>query len=268
MMKRAILLLIPVSFLFRCGQTSVPAPEIQDRKPHSGPADYHFTDAFPDTIEFEQGYNRKIDLGSLASVPSPGNPIVTVENLPAGATFDGKTLSWTPACGASALPFQADIAEFSVRFTLSSDDVGDEYIQRRVNLRVHRFFEGPGRTCGDPMWRRDGFALDNPGVYFDQNFQTEISFFQGASTSVDLLPTIHSVPVEAVNLTIEGLPADAQFNGQSLSWTPSCKDNANLYVNRKRIVKVQVKAAKASDPNQFAKTEVSLIVHQMTPCGN
>jgi hypothetical protein len=204
----------------------------------------------------------------MVHVPSPGNPLLAVENLPAGAKFDGQTFSWTPACGASALPFQNDLAETVVRFTLKSDAEAGEFIQRRVNLRVHRFYEGPGRTCGDPLWRQDtpGTLLTDPGVYFDQNFPTAISFFQGKPNTYDFRSNVHAVPVSAVTITVTGLPSDAIFDGNQIVWTPSCTDSPNLYVNGKRTVQVGVHIAKSSDSTQFADRNIDLIAFKSTPC--
>ena len=259
---------LAASLLARCGTSSVPTPEIQDRKPHSGPPDFHFDDAFPDTIEFEQGYSREFKLGSLAHVPSPGNAVLTVENLPVGAKFDGQTFAWTPACGAGALAFQQDLAESIIRFTLRSDVDANETIQRRVNLRVHRFYEGPGRTCGDPVWRQDspGSSLTGPAVYFDQNFPATVSFFQGKSNTFDLRSNVHAVPVGAVTITVSGLPNNATFDGNQIVWTPSCTDNATLYVNGKRTVQIGVHIARSSDSTQFADRSLDLIAFKSTPC--
>jgi hypothetical protein len=267
-MRHLGLSLVAVTLLSQCGGSSVPTPPVQNHRPDNGPPNFHFTDDFPDTVEFEQGYNRQFNIQAMAAVPAPQTSVVTVENLPAGAVFDGQVLSWTPQCGGGVLPFKNDIAEFSTRFTLKATGDSVQFVQRRVTIRVHRFFEGPGRTCGDEQWRKEGFDLSNgvPSVYFDQNFPGEIGVFQGKALAFDLSANAHAFPTAGVTLTVKGLPSDATFDGQTLTWAPACSDDLNLYVSRKRTVHLTVHLAKAADGSMAADKGLDLIAHQMTPC--
>jgi hypothetical protein len=262
------LILVAAAILSHCGGSSVPAPAVQNRKPDTGPPNFHFDAAFPDTMEFEQGYAREFNVLAMSHVPEPKSAVVTAENLPTGVKFDGQILSWTPDCGASAYTFQHDVAEFSIRFTLKAagDDV--QYIQRRVGMRVFRFFEGPGRLCGDPQWRRDGFDLSTgvPAVYFDRNFPDSLATFQGSNLTYDLMASAHAFPVGGLTMSIAGLPSDASFDGQYLTWKPACSDDPALYVSRKRSVQLAIRLIRNSDSTQYATRMLDIIAHQTTPC--
>lgn len=260
--------LVASIILSHCGGSSVPAPAVQDRKPDTGPPNFHFDGGFPDSMEFEQGYAREFNILAMAHVPNQGRAVVTAENLPTGSKFDGQIFSWTPDCGAAAYVFQHDVAEFSIRFTLKAagDDV--QYIQRRVGIRVFRFFEGPGRLCGDPQWRRGGFDLSTgvPAVYFDRNFPEILATFQGTNFTHDLRASAHAFPVGDMTMSISGLPADASFDGQYLTWKPACSDDPALYVSRKRTAQLAIRLVRNSDPTQYATRTLDLVAHQTTPC--
>lgn len=260
--------LIAAALLSNCGGTSVPAPAVQDRKPDTGPPNFHFDEGFPDTMEFEQGYERQFNILAMSHVPSEMAPVVTVENLPPGAVFDGQVFSWTPGCGATAFSFQHDSADFSMRFTLKASGDTEQFIQRRISVRVYRFFDGPGRSCGDPQWRRGGFDLSTgvPAVYFDRNFPETIATFQGTALSYDLMASAHAFPAGDVTMTVAGLPADVLFDGKFLTWKPLCSDDPALYISRKRTVKLFVHLARTSLPTQFSDRSLDLIAHQTTPC--
>jgi hypothetical protein len=192
---------------------------------------------------------------------------VTVENLPEGAKFDGRIFSWIPPCGASAIEFQRGLAEFKIRFTLWSSEDSKQFIQRRVNLRVYQFHEGPGRVCGDPIWRetRTGTGLTERTIYFDQNFQETMPFFQGTKQVYDIMSVVHAYPSGQVSLSVDGLPDGATFDGNQLIWMPSCSDNAS-YVNGKRTVAITFHAAKVGDDTLRMDRRAELVVHQQTPC--
>ena len=254
--------------LSSCGSTAIPTPPIQDRKPSSGPPDYHFDEDLPDTLELEQGYEEQVELLTAAHVPSPGAPVITVENMPEGAKFDGKIFSWTPPCGRTALPFQRGLAEFKIKFTLKSDQDPVQFVQRRMNLRVYPFIEGPGRVCGDPIWRTNtpGSALTGPGVYFDQNFPETVGFFQGKSNAANFLQSAHTVPTGNSAVSVKNLPAGASFDGVRLTWTPSCSDDLGLYSQGKRTVPVTVTLTNKDNQTQSVSRVTNLIVYQSKSC--
>ncbi len=267
-MRISWLNILMATTLAGCGAKNPPTPKTQDHKPNSGPPDFHFTDDMPDTIEFEQGYGEQLDVLANASVPGPGTPVVTVESLPEGAIFDGRILSWIPPCGVSSIEFQRGLAEFKIRFTLWSSEDNKQFVQRRINLRVYPFHEGPGRVCGDPIWResKTGQNLTERTIYFDGNFQETMPFFQGTKQVYDIMSVVHAFPSGAVSLTADNLPDGAIFDGNQLIWKPSCADNSNLYVNGKRTVAITFHAAKVGDATLKLDRRAELIVHQQTPC--
>ena len=267
-MRISLINILMVCSLASCGAQTPPQVKTQDHKPDSGPPDFHFTDEMPDTIEFEQGYGRKFDVLANARVPGPGAPVVTVENLPQGATFDGRVFSWTPSCAAGDIEFKLGLAEFVIRFTLRSSEDAQQFVQRRVNLRVHQFHEGPGRVCGDAVWREnaDGPVLTDPGIYFDQNFQDTMPFFQGSKQTYDIRSFVHVYPNGSVNLTVENLPQGSSFDGNQLVWKPSCSDSPSLYVDGKRTVTITFHAVKVGDERVNLDRTATLISYQQTPC--
>ena len=265
-MKIICLKIAIASALLACGDQVPKAPKTQDQKPHTSPPDFHFSDDMPDTIEFEQGYGIQLNVLSTARVPGPEAAVVGVENLPDGAQFDGRIFSWIPPCG-RGIVFQRGLAEFKIRFTLWSGDNKEEFVQRRVNLRVYQFREGPGRVCGDPALRENGSApnLTDRNIYFDQNFHESMPFFQGKKQTYEISNVVHALPSGTVRLTVTGLPDGATFDGNAISWQPSCADNSS-FINGKRVVAVQIHAVKVGDETLTMTRSAELIVHKQTPC--
>jgi hypothetical protein len=103
----------------------------------------------PYNFRFEQGTHRDYDIGQYVAVER-GNPVVTVRNLPQGATFDGKTLAWTPPCGKDPDFYKLGIGEQTLIFTLKSDDGSADFVERDANLFVYEFDEKHNiHACGE-----------------------------------------------------------------------------------------------------------------------
>ncbi len=143
---RYLLSMILLGALFGCqenpypdeGQISAdkPAPRVVVRPPLS--AD------FPDVIEYHEGFPR--DYRFKVSVPSPGRPLVHVDNLPEGATFDPEklTLTWKPGIFAGNNPGDPTIKSriYPIIVWLRSSEDTVQAIRKRVNLFVYDVPQG------------------------------------------------------------------------------------------------------------------------------
>lgn len=141
--------------LVACGGAPKPGGQLTLKPNDSGPpVGYAFDAGFRDVYEFNQGYASSYDLISEVEVPLPGKPMLAIDNLPAGATFDGKKLTWTPPCNEPDLKFYANqIGEAYVLVTLKSTIDPVQFAQRSPVLLVHQFPVMPQHNCGDPVWQ-------------------------------------------------------------------------------------------------------------------
>lgn len=248
--------------LTACGSATPTTVPTQDTKPAKPPLLLQFDSSFPASIEFEQGYKQDFNISRTAKVEAPGVPVIKAANLPDGAEFNGRVLSWTPSCSVSAnLVFKRGIAEHSVLFTLTNTLDKDSYVQRRVVFRVHQFLAGPGRVCGDPQWqgrRRTGTA----DIYFDHNFQELMPFIQGISATYDIASFVHDVAMKDLTFSLIGAPTEAVINAGQLTWAPPCNLNPNLFENQKMTRTLTIRAARKDDPSTFADAEAQLIVYR------
>src|SRR5262249_3836297 len=100
-------------------------------------------------MEFEQGFLHSYPITDAAEVPKPGVPVITIENLPKDATFDGKTLSWRPPCGNDADFYENNVGIWPIVMTLKSSIDDENFVKRRAALIVHEFKEYPDVKCGE-----------------------------------------------------------------------------------------------------------------------
>ena len=131
-----------------CGGKQVPQAEL-DRRPPLTPSPSFSLDGTPYVLEFEQGVYRDYDLLKYARVER-GAPVVSVRNLPDGATFDGRMLGWTPPCGKDPEFYRRGFGIHSIMLVLRSDDGSEHFIERDAGLLVHEFRDFDGtRECGE-----------------------------------------------------------------------------------------------------------------------
>lgn len=137
-----------LALLLMVGCGSSTAEDKLDTKPSAReyPA-FSFAPSFPDVPEFDQGLSTTYDLLKEVNVPY-GNPVMSIENLPANAKFENGQLEWTPPCDLPDDFFRYGTGLHYVRLTLSSTDQPDQYVQRRVTFLVRQFVPSPGKKCG------------------------------------------------------------------------------------------------------------------------
>ncbi|MBC7538380.1 MAG: hypothetical protein H7281_06140 [Bacteriovorax sp.] len=98
-MKKNLLLLLLATSLFSCKQNPYPAvgnlnvEQRQEQRKVEPP----LAISVDDLIDYQEGRYREYPI--RVSVKDPGTPIVSIDNLPAGAEFDAKTfiLKWRPS---------------------------------------------------------------------------------------------------------------------------------------------------------------------------
>lgn len=136
-----------LSLVTACGGSHVEKdlePTAQDK----GPPSYSFGAEFPFVMTFKQGLESNFTLLEHVQVPS-SHPVLTAENLPEGATFDGKSLTWTPSCDIPIEDFGDGHTIQYVRFTLRSSADDQQYVQRSAALLVLQHQASTGRKCGE-----------------------------------------------------------------------------------------------------------------------
>jgi hypothetical protein len=129
-------------------QKNVP-DNVQLTAPEEAPLHFYFDENFFDVMEFEQGVMAKYPIADAAHVPAPGTPIVEVENLPEGATFDGRMLSWLPPCGEFSDFYLRGYGVHYILVTLRSSAHPDDYLKRRAALLAHKFKDYDDLRCED-----------------------------------------------------------------------------------------------------------------------
>lgn len=131
------------TLLGACGSKQVSQEEL-DRKPPPIPSPSYSLDGMPYVLRFEQGVERSYDIAQYAKVER-GNPVVTVRNLPDGAVFDGRILSWKPSCAKDPEFYQNGIGIHAVMFTLRSDANNADFIEHDAGLVVNEFNDYHGQ---------------------------------------------------------------------------------------------------------------------------
>ena len=137
-----------------CGQSQIPIKDVRNVPPNSGPPEYYFDGEFPGISEFEQGISRSIEVISHVSVPVPGVPVVSFSDLPSGATFDGKSITWTPPCGEFPDFYKREIGMHYLVATLKSSLDDEQFIQQKMAFIVYKFKEYPDRKCGEALYEQ------------------------------------------------------------------------------------------------------------------
>ena len=94
--------------------------------------------SFEKAMEFEQGQEGSYEI--IASVPSPGNPIIESEGLPEGAVIEDGWLHFTPPCQALLTEgrYFRGYETFHIRLTLRSDADADSVVQEAGFILVHQ----------------------------------------------------------------------------------------------------------------------------------
>ena len=148
-MRLGLIIIILSSALYAgCGGQQVPQDEL-DKKPPPVPSPSYTLDGMPYVLRFEQGIHNDYDIFRYARVER-GNPVISVRNLPESATFDGRTLGWTPPCGKDPEFYLKGIGIHSIIFVLRSDSGADDFIERDAGLVVNEFKDYDGqRLCGE-----------------------------------------------------------------------------------------------------------------------
>lgn len=137
-----------MALLLMVGCGSSTAEDKLDTKP--APKEYpqfSFSPNFPDVPEFVQGESRSYELLKEVKVPY-GDPIITFENLPPTAKFDGNILEWMPPCDLPDDFFRYGYGLHYVRVTLSSTANKEDHVQRRLTFHVRQFVASPDQKCG------------------------------------------------------------------------------------------------------------------------
>ncbi len=143
---KAYLTGIALFLMVGCGSSS--AEDKLDTKPSAKEyPEFAFAPSFPDVMEFDQGDSHSYDLAKEVKVPE-GEPIMTIENLPANANFDGKVLEWAPSCTMPDDFFHYGYGLHHIRLTVRSSVNPNQYVQRRAVLFVREFVAAPNQKCG------------------------------------------------------------------------------------------------------------------------
>lgn len=143
-------LIIPIilaALTSACGNKQVSQDELA-KEPPPTPAPSFSLSNLNYVIYFEQGQPGEHDIYKFARVEK-GSPVLSVQNLPETATFDGRILKWTPPCDLDPSFFvNGQFGVHVVLFNLKSDAGGDDFIERDVGLGVFRFQDfGGDRPC-------------------------------------------------------------------------------------------------------------------------
>jgi hypothetical protein len=89
-------------------------------------------------VDFLEGKQNEILI--KASVPAPGKPVISVQDLPAGANFSPETmkLTWTPSFDAAneAKDFSVVMKPYVVKFYLTSSEDPLTVAKRSITLIV------------------------------------------------------------------------------------------------------------------------------------
>lgn len=145
-MKLSIIALL-LSLATACGSSQV-EKDLEPTQQDKGPPNYSFGAEFPFVMAFNQGVEKSYDLLDHVKVPS-SSPVLSVENLPEGATFDGKMLTWTPSCDMPVESFGDGHTIHYIRFTLKSAADDEQYVQRSAALLILQHQSSTGRKCGE-----------------------------------------------------------------------------------------------------------------------
>jgi hypothetical protein len=132
--------LVLLALVAGCKQNPLPTDGelLREKPPVKAPVLPPLLLEMPESVDFFEGKAGELEI--KASVPAPGNPLVTIEGLPAGATYDAGTgkLTWTPdflAANDERDPRAAEKA-YPLRVFLRSSEDNLTYVQRPLVILV------------------------------------------------------------------------------------------------------------------------------------
>ena len=136
-----------ILFVYAITSCDNPSSGDQNQVNRNGYSTGDFLLEFDKAMEFEQGQLGKYEI--IASVPEPGNVVLSVEGLPEGAVIEDGWLIFTPSCEAllTAGRYFRSYETFKFRITLTSDDDPESIVQDAGFILVHKHNDKAG-PCG------------------------------------------------------------------------------------------------------------------------